>query len=60
MIRKPNKDLVIYFTRYVHNKSIKILRLHYDELIGKIKEHEGKKHLIVDYMLDITLHKIKK
>ena len=32
---------MIYFTRYVHNKSKKILRLHYDELIGKTEEHEG-------------------
>ena len=35
--------MVICFTRYVNNKSIKTLRLHYDELIGKIEEHEGKK-----------------
>ena len=36
------KYLVIYFTVYVHNKSIKTLRLYYDELIGKIKENERK------------------
>ena len=29
-------------TRYLHNKSIKILRFHYHELIGKIDEHGGK------------------
>ena len=39
---KSYKDLVIYFTRYLHNKSIKILRFHYHELIGKTDEHEGK------------------
>ena len=32
---------MIYFTTYVHSKSIKILCLHYDKLIGKIEEHEG-------------------
>ena len=42
-------------------KSIKIIRLHYDELIGKIEEHEWKKYLMVpDYMLDKELGKIKK
>ena len=35
--------MAIYFIRYIHNKSVKILRLHYDKLIGKIEEHEGKK-----------------
>ena len=40
---RKTKDLVICFTRYVNNKSIKTIRLHYDELIGKIEEHEGKK-----------------
>ena len=58
---KNHKDLVIYFTRYVHNKSITILRLYYEELIGKIEKHEGKKYLMVgDYMQDIVLDKIKK
>ena len=33
--------MVIYFTRYVHSNMRKILRLHYDELIGKIEDHEG-------------------
>ena len=40
---KNYKDLVIRFTKYVHNKSIKILRMHYNELIGRIEEREGKK-----------------
>ena len=33
---------MIYFTRYVDSNSIKILSLHYHELIGKTEEHEGK------------------
>ena len=49
------------FTRYVHSNSIKILILHYHELIGKIEEHEGKNYLMVnDYMLEKVLNKIKK
>ena len=55
-----DSDLVIYFTRYFHNKLIKILRLHYDELIGNIEEHERKKYLIVDYVLGRVLGKIKR
>ena len=35
-------DFVIYFTRYVHSKSIKILTLYYHELVGKSEGHEGK------------------
>ena len=35
--------------------------MYYDELIGKIEEHEGKKFLVVDdYMLGKVLDKIKK
>ena len=37
---KNYKDLVIYF-RLVYSKLIKML-LHYHELMGNIKEHEGK------------------
>ena len=33
---------MIYFTKYVHSKSIKMLILHYHELTGKTEEHEGK------------------
>ena len=40
---KNCKDLVTYFTRYVHSKSIKMLSLYYYGLMGKIEEHEGKK-----------------
>ena len=50
---KKYKDLVIYFTGYVPNKSIKTLRLHYDESIGKIEGHEGNKHLIIDDLCEI-------
>ena len=51
--------MVIYFTRYVHIKSIKILSLYYHELIGKIVEQKGKKYLMVDdYLLDkVSKHK---
>ena len=34
--KKNNKDLTIYFSVYVHSKSIKMLSLHYHELIGKM------------------------
>ena len=50
---------MIYFTRYVQSKSIKMLNLHYYELMGKIEEHEGKKYLMIDdYMLDKVLDRI--
>ena len=39
---KNYKDLVIYHTRDVHWKSIKMLSMHYHELLGKIEEHKGK------------------
>ena len=51
---------MIYFTRYVHSKSIKVLNLHYHELIGKTEEHEGKKYLTYrDHLLDKILDMIK-
>ena len=40
--KKNYKHLVIYFTRYVHCKSIKILNLHYHKLIGKNEKREVK------------------
>ena len=41
---------------HVHRRLIKMLSLHYHKLVGKIKEHEGKKHLMVnDHMLDKML-----
>ena len=50
---KHYKDLVVYFTRHFHSKLIKMLSLHYYELIGKIEEYAGKKYLMVDNsMLD--------
>ena len=57
---KNYKHLTIYFTRYVHSKSIKVLSLHYHELMGKIQEHEEEIYLMVNYyMLDKVLEKIK-
>ena len=51
---------MIYFTRYVHRKLIKMLSLHYHELMGKNKEHERKRYLMVnDYMPDRVLDNIK-
>ena len=37
MDEKNYKDLVIYFTRYVHSKSIKIFSLNYYELMERLK-----------------------
>ena len=57
---KNYKDLVIYFTRYVHSKLIKILSLYYHELMGKVKIYEVKKFLMIDgYVLNKVLDKIK-
>ena len=39
---KNFKDLKIYYIRWVHSKSIKILILDYHELMENIKEHEEK------------------
>ena len=51
---------MICFTRYVKKRLIKMLSIHYHELIGKIKKHEGKKYLMVDnYTLNKALDKIK-
>ena len=58
--KKNYKDLMIYFTRYVHRKLIKMLSLRYHELMGKNKEHERKRYLMVnDYMPDRVLDNIK-
>ena len=44
--------MLIYSTRYVHSQSIKLVILHYDELIGKLKEYGEITYLMVDdYML---------
>ena len=52
---------MIYLTRYVHSKSIKMLTLYYHELMWKIEEHEGKKYLMVDdYMFDKVITVLKK
>ena len=51
---------MIYVTRYHPDKSMTILSLYYDELIGKIEEYEGRKYLMVnDYTLDKVLDKMK-
>ena len=42
---KSSEYLVIYFTRYHLDKSITMLNLYYDEIIGKIEECEEKKIL---------------
>ena len=45
---KNYKDLIIYFTRCNRGKSIRILNLYYQELVGKIEEDKGKKYLMID------------
>ena len=40
---------MIYFTIYFNSKSIKMLSLHYHELMRKIEEHERKTYLMGDY-----------
>ena len=40
---KNYKDLRIYFASYVRKKLIKMLRLHYHELMKKTEIQEGKK-----------------
>ena len=40
--KKNYKDFGISFTRYVHSKSIKMINLHYHELMEKIEENETK------------------
>ena len=42
MDEKNYENLVIYFTRYVGSKSVKMLSLHYHELMRKIEELEEK------------------
>ena len=51
------QDLVIYFTRYHPDKSMRMLNLYYDKLIGEIEEYEGKRQLMVDdYKLGKVIH----
>ena len=58
--KKCYKKLVIYFFKCQTDKSITILNLYYDKLIGKIEKYEGQKYLmVVDYTLDKVLVKIK-
>ena len=52
---------MIYFTRFHPNKSVTMLSLYYDELIGTIEEYGGKKYLMVDdHTLGRVLNKIKR
>ena len=38
-----------------------MLNLYYHELMGKVKEHKGKKYLMLDdYVLDKVLERLKK
>ena len=39
---KDYKDLVIYFTRYIHNKLRRMLYLYSHELMRKVKEGDEK------------------
>ena len=51
---------MISSTTYIDRKSIKLLSLCCHELMGKIEEKGGKKHLMADdYMLDKVSDKIK-
>ena len=42
IFEKNYKNLIIYFTRSDHRKSIKMLSLYYHELIGTFEEHKRK------------------
>ena len=60
MDEKNYKDLVIYFTRYIHSKSLKTLSMYYHGLMTKTEEHERKKNFMVDdYLLGKIFDKIK-
>ena len=52
---------MIYFTRYHFDKSITMLNVYCDELIGKIVDFQGKKYLMVHgCTLDKVLDKNKR
>ena len=52
--------MAIYFSRYARGTSVRMLSLHYHELMEKIEEYEGKKYLMLGgYMLDKVLNAIK-
>ena len=44
--------MVIYFTSYVHSKSIKMISLGYLKLMGKVKQNEGKKKIDDQWLCD--------
>ena len=56
---KSYKDLVMYFTRFGSGKTLTMLNLYYHKLMGRIKESEGKKLMVGDYVLDKVLDRIK-
>ena len=60
LIHKKNyMDLLIYFTRYDGRKSIRILTLYYNKLMGTIEEHERKNTWYLNSALNKALDKIK-
>ena len=48
LMKKNYEDLVIYFARYVHSKTRKMLSLNYHEFMGKVKINGEKKYLVID------------
>ena len=46
--KKNYKDVTIYFAKYDHKNSARMLSLYYNESMGKIEEHEEQKYLLVD------------
>ena len=57
---KNYKNLTKYFTRFVQSSSIKMLSLHYHELMGKIKDPEGKNYLMVNFSKSIRQRQNKR
>ena len=51
--------MTIVFARYDHKTSKRMLSLYYHELMGKSEEYWGRKYLMVDYIVDEVLDKIK-
>ena len=56
---KNYENFVSFFSICVYSKSVKMLSLHYQELIGKVKEAKEKNLMVDDYMLDTVLDRIK-
>ena len=47
--QKNYKYLVIYFTRYDLEKSVRMSSLYYHALVEGIEKYNGKKYLVVDH-----------